>query len=90
MASDKSERVPSAAEYLRHEARYGVQDIRQKLFEEAWFGRVVTPAPVIETRSPDRETPSEPERRPKFEDVWGRSSRTPEADRDRGPPDIAR
>jgi hypothetical protein len=76
MASDKdkSERVASAGEYLRNEARYGVQDIRQKLFEEAWFGRAVTPAPVVEMQTPEPEVSKEPERHPKFEDVWGPSS----------------
>jgi hypothetical protein len=87
MASDRDEpkRVASAGEYLLNEARYGVQDIRQKLFEEAWFGQVVTPAPVIEARLPEKEVASEPERtperRPKFEDVWGTPSGRPEHDK---------
>jgi hypothetical protein len=95
MASDRDEqkRVASAGEYLLNEARYGVQDIRQKLFEEAWFGRVVTPAPVIEARLPDKEVASEPERRPRFEDVWGSpSGRTEQDERAKGghEPDIER
>jgi hypothetical protein len=48
MATDKPERVATAGEYLLNEARYGVQDIRQKLFEEAWFGRAVTLGPAAD------------------------------------------
>ncbi len=93
MASDKSERVASVGEYLLNEARYGVQDIRQKLFEEAWFGRAVTPAPVVEAQTPEREATAEPERRPKFEDVWGRSASAAapgEPERTRDTPEIER
>lgn len=36
------------AEYLMAELRQAFQDIRQKVAEEGWFGRVVTAAPVIE------------------------------------------
>jgi hypothetical protein len=31
---------------LRTEASYGLNDIRQKLFEEGWFGRATTPRTV--------------------------------------------
>ena len=36
------------AEYLMAELRQAFQDIRQKVAEEGWFGRVVTAAPVVE------------------------------------------
>lgn len=86
MASDRDEpkRVASAGDYLLNEARFGVQDIRQKLFEEAWFGRALTPTTGVEsptpTPEPPRETERTPEHRPKFEDVWGTSSGRPEHD----------
>jgi hypothetical protein len=90
---DKSERVASAGEYLRNEAHYAVQDIRQKLFEEAWFGRAVTPAPVVEVQAPEPNSANEPERRPKFEDVWGPSPRDVSdrnREKERDGPDIER
>ncbi|MEJ0027694.1 MAG: hypothetical protein WDN01_16845 [Rhizomicrobium sp.] len=64
--------------FFVHEARQAVQDIRQKLFEEAWFGRVVTAAPVMEVekeRSPeDRRTVHDGlgERRSAFDEAWGK------------------
>ena len=33
-----------------------IADVRQKLIEEGWFGRAVTPRPFDRTRSPDRES----------------------------------
>ena len=33
-----------------------IADARQKLIEEGWFGRTVTPRPFDRTRSPDRES----------------------------------
>jgi hypothetical protein len=73
MTSDNNEpkRVASAGEYLPNEPRYGVQDIRQRRSEEAWFGRVVTSVPRIEARTPGCEATPEPERRLKFADVRG-------------------
>jgi len=35
-------------DFLFQEAAHAVQDIRQKVVEEGWFGRVVTAAPVVE------------------------------------------
>jgi len=70
--SNRAERTSAAplSEFLTHEARHAIHDIRQKLFEEAWFGRVVTAEPVIEV-SRDRE--AERGQTPTFEDLWGRS-----------------
>ena len=50
--SNRSSR-PSLGDYIAHEARHAIHDIRQKLFEEAWFGRVVTAEPVMEVRETD-------------------------------------
>lgn len=41
-------RPPGIGEYLFAELRQAFQDVRQKVIEEGWFGRVVTAAPVIE------------------------------------------
>ncbi len=85
--ADRTERPPSAAAYLANEARYAVQDIRQKLFEEAWFGRVVTPRPHHEIAPETAE--KTPERRASFEDVWGprmpQSADRDQRERDRAP-----
>ncbi len=35
-------------DFLFREAAQAIQDVRQKVVEEGWFGRVVTAAPVIE------------------------------------------
>lgn len=35
-------------DFLFREAANAIQDVRQKVVEEGWFGRVVTAAPVIE------------------------------------------
>jgi hypothetical protein len=60
-------KAPSAVgPYIFGEARYAAQDIRQKLFEEAWFGRVVTAAPVIEI-----DKGIEPSDRAALEQAWG-------------------
>ena len=51
-------------EFLFQEARRGVADVRQKLFEEAWFGRPVTAEPVAR----DNRTLTQ-----SFNDIWGRA-----------------
>jgi hypothetical protein len=68
----------SAADYLFNEARHAVHDIRQKLFEEAWFGRVVTAEPVMEVFKSRDASAS----RDTFEEAWGRGRR-PEHEHER-------
>ena len=66
-------RPQSAGEFLSQEARLAVRDIRQRLFEEAWFGRVVTGQPRVH------------EQEKSLAALWGRESHAPEtqqADRD--------
>jgi len=77
MAADANRvRPPGVAEYLFNEARHAVHDIRQKLFEEAWFGRVVTAEPVMEVfRYREREERSHPA----FEEAWGLHRHGPES-----------
>lgn len=85
--SDRSSR-PSFGDFVAHEARHAIHDICQKLFEEAWFGRVVTAEPVMEvfkTRGAEKSN------EPTFEDLWGRGPReAPERDKDRDSPDLDR
>jgi len=57
------------ADFVAHEARNAVHDIRQKLFEEAWFGRVVTGQPMIEL---SRDTAIDKTQRAAFDELWGR------------------
>lgn len=77
---------PGMGEYLFAELRQAFQDIRQKIIEEGWFGRVVTAAPVVEVDHAltqdargfygDDHHPLSPERsvpidhRPSFEELW--------------------
>jgi hypothetical protein len=56
-------------EHLGHEARSAIHDIRQKIFEEAWFGRVVTGQPMIEV---SRETTLDKMNRLTLDELWGR------------------
>ena len=72
--------------FLFDELRSAMQDIRQKVVEEGWFGRVVSPAPVVEMdRSLGRERgglysddhrpaltvgAATPKRAPSFEELW--------------------
>ncbi len=87
MGGDTGERQrpPGVMQYLFAELRQGFQDIRQKVIEEGWFGRVVTAAPVVEvdrSLTQDRDAfygsdhhPLNPggdaiERRPSFEELW--------------------
>jgi hypothetical protein len=71
--------VPSAADFLFNEARYAVQDIRQKLFEQAWFGRVVTAKPVTEVFLNQ-------EQQSNFDRAWGTASPDQTREQDRAPP----
>jgi hypothetical protein len=78
MGEDAKGRKPlSVADYLWGELRQAFQDVRQKLVEEGWFGRVVTAAPVVEMerdQSPEnasRNAPAQPERdHPSFDEMW--------------------
>jgi hypothetical protein len=87
--AEKRAKPPGIGEFLFNELRHAFQDIRQKVVEEGWFGRVVTAAPVIELGkdqpvSDDRERASEspivaPEHRPTFEELWGPRERSPDS-----------
>jgi hypothetical protein len=48
MPKNEGQKPASVGAYLFAELRHAFQDIRQKVVEEGWFGRVVTAAPVIE------------------------------------------
>jgi hypothetical protein len=71
-------------EFLFNELRQSFQDVRQKLVEEGWFGRVTTAKPVVEVQ-PDHadvapsNSPSAreilDERRPSFDDQWSPTDR---------------
>ncbi len=67
-------RRASLGDFLGHEARNAINDIRQKVFEEAFFGRATTARPVIEI-SRDHE----PEKSRTLEEIWGGPS--PRAER---------
>ncbi len=63
-------------EFLFNELRQAIQDIRQKVLEQGWFGRVTTPKPVVEMpfetvgdRSTDASSPAQ-SHRPSFEEQW--------------------
>ena len=90
-------RPPSIGEFLFNEIRSAFQDIRQKVVEEGWFGRVVTPAPVIEVGKdgPDSIGLGNPptiheglgERRPTFEELWApreRDAQPADIEKERG------
>jgi hypothetical protein len=78
-------RPPGIGQYLLNELRQAFRDIRQKVVEEGWFGRVVSPEPVVEVERPltadrdafygsDHHPLSAPgdsiERRPTFDELW--------------------
>jgi hypothetical protein len=80
MAGDRNNQT--FLEALFGELRHAFQDVRQKVVEEGWFGRVVTAKPVIEvhggspsdrgihgTTRADELLPPGPERR-SFEELW--------------------
>lgn len=87
--SGERSRPLGIGEFLFNEIRSAFQDIRQKVVEEGWFGRVVTPAPVVEVgkEGPEaiglgnRPTVHEAlgERRPSFEELWAPRERSTDA-----------
>jgi hypothetical protein len=78
-------------EFLFNELRQAFQDIRQKVVEQGWFGRVTTPKPVVEmpfSTTADKTTDGSDllhERPQSFEQSW--AIREPDA-RDRNHPEI--
>lgn len=77
MSRETRERTkPSGlGEFLFNELRQAFQDIRQKVVEEGWFGRVTTAKPVVEIPFQALEGDSaghdlSHERRPSFEELW--------------------
>lgn len=81
----------SMLDFLIHELRYAAQDIRQKLVEEPWFGRPVTPALHMEVNGL---RPEQAEReRPSFDQAWGDAAHDlehSEQQRDRDGPELER
>lgn len=82
---------------LADELAYAIQDIRQKVVEEPWFGRAVTPQMTTELSPPAEASPAEPSTTVivlSFEEAAGLSPLTPEPPGDalgrtapdRGPP----
>lgn len=69
------DRALGAGEFLSQEARLAVRDIRQRLFEEAWFGRVVSGQPARSLWQ-DRDGRSFAQ---SFDDLCGRGCHTPES-----------
>jgi hypothetical protein len=69
--SERSERTkhPSLGEFVFNEAHHAIHDVRQKLFEEAWFGRVVTAEPVMEV---SRDDIADRLHRVSLDELWGR------------------
>jgi hypothetical protein len=86
LSRDQQPKSQGVLSYLFDELRGAIQDIRQKVVEEGWFGRVVTAAPVVEVdhalgrergglysddhRPLAASDSAEPELRPSFEDLW--------------------
>ncbi len=69
----------SLADALFGELRGAFRDIRQKLIEEGWFGRVVSAKPVVEV---NQAAPAEPgiqgaSRRTEFDDALSRAPDEP-------------
>ena len=89
--TNSGRRPPGIGEYFVAELRQAFQDIRQKVIEEGWFGRVVTAAPVVEVDRAltqdargfysDDHHPLSAERtasldhRPSFEELWSPKER---------------
>ena len=48
MSGDRHPTSQGILGFLFDERRGAIQDIRQRVVEEGWFGRVVTAAPVVE------------------------------------------
>ena len=74
----EKKRPAGIGEFLALEAGNAVSDIRQRLFEEAWFGRVVTPAPVVDIGKVQE---IEPSVREALERAWGIARHQPQAER---------
>jgi hypothetical protein len=90
MSNDEEHRArpASIAASLFDEVRRAIQDIRQRVVEEGWFGRITTPLQrdhhSIGQTGP--EAPA-PERGASFEDLWPRHEgpvREPGHELDRG------
>jgi hypothetical protein len=82
---DDGQKPASFGAYLFAELRQAFQDMRQKVVEEGWFGRVVTAAPVVEVERQGRDAaalygddhgPLKPrEQGPSFEEQWAPCAR---------------
>jgi hypothetical protein len=77
MQQNEGKKPIGVGAYLLAELRHAFQDMRQKVIEEGWFGRVVTAAPVIEMardaaalHGDDHSPFKSAERRPSFEEQW--------------------
>ena len=90
MSGDTNGRKPPGiGEFLFNEIRSAFQDVRQKVLEEGWFGRVTTPKPVVGLGKDgpegiglgNRPTIHEGlgERRPSFEEQWAPRERSAES-----------
>ena len=70
--------------FFFNEWRQAIQDIRQKVVEQGWFGRVTTPKPVVEmpfqtvegNSTADRAHEMPHDQRPSFEELWAPKDRT--------------
>ena len=72
MGQGERSKPQSIGEFLFNELRQAFQDVRQKVLEEGWFGRVVSAAPVIEMEreQPPAQLGALGDRRPSFEEMW--------------------
>ncbi|SRR5579862_2746424 len=89
--AQKRTKPQGLGEFLSNEFRQAVQDIRQKVVEQGWFGRVTTPKPVVEMpfQTVEADLPKRDlncERRPSFEEMW--AVREPAVTPDRASLDI--
>lgn len=89
MSDRKGSNLPTLGAFAAHEARNAVHDIRQKLFEEAWFGRVTTAAPIMEV---SRDGDMDRSQRARLDELWGRAieERGPAGAKERDEPPIDR
>lgn len=81
MAGDVHDRPKPAGlgQFFFNELRQAIQDIRQKVVEQGWFGRVTTPKPVIEMPFQTVENNASAHeldrgRRLSFEELWAPTS----------------
>jgi len=73
VSGEQQSKPQSVFSFLFDELRGAMQDIRQKVVEEGWFGRVVTAAPVVEVDhalSRERGGLYSDDHRPSFEEAW--------------------